>query len=58
MHFVSSNSISLQDFKLITRMLGCLHKLQYEIARQFPKVRSQNYLHAVFNIYKQNQSST
>ena len=36
-HFVSSNAISLHDFKLILCMLGRLHKLQYEIRKSIPR---------------------
>ena len=36
-HFVSSNAISLHDFKLILCMLGRLHKLQYKIRKPIPK---------------------
>jgi hypothetical protein len=36
-HFVSSNAISLHDFKLILCMLGRLHELQYEIQKPIPK---------------------
>jgi hypothetical protein len=36
-HFVSSNAISLHDFKLILCMLARLHKLQYEIRKPIPK---------------------
>ena len=36
-HFVSSNAISLHDFKLILCMRGCLEKLQYEIRKPIPK---------------------
>ena len=48
-HFVSSNAISLHDFKLILCMLGRLHKLQYEIRKSIPrlsKVRGSWFLEA------------
>jgi hypothetical protein len=34
---ISSNAISLHNFKLILCMFGCFHNLQYEIRKPIPK---------------------